>query len=132
MRGRGEEGESERERVRGRGEEGEGRRERVRGRGEEGEGERERGRGRGEEGEGRMGEGLVGGRRNYKHTCMERMTSLMIYIHECKFQVFFSPLQQFPYPDTSQDPFLMALSFGLPLLLMFSFIYTAATITKVG
>ena len=90
--------------------------------------------GRGEEGEGRMGKGLVEGRRNYipVHSCIRKNDSLDLHKFNMNFKSFFSPLQQFPYPNTSQDLFLMALSFGLPLLLMFSFIYTAATITKVG
>ena len=44
---------------------------------------------------------------------------------------FFIPLQQFPYPGTSIDPFLQALIFGLDILIVLSFIYTAATVTKV-
>ena len=40
-------------------------------------------------------------------------------------------LQQFPYPPTSQDPFLAQLGFSLSLLLMLAFIYTFSQIVKV-
>lgn len=39
-------------------------------------------------------------------------------------------IRQFPYPQYQTDFFLVALTFLLPLLLVFSFIYTAGTITK--
>ncbi|CAI8011245.1 ATP-binding cassette sub-family A member 3, partial [Geodia barretti] len=39
-------------------------------------------------------------------------------------------LQQFPYPPTSQDPFLSRLGFSLSLLLMLAFIYTFSQIVK--
>ena len=40
-------------------------------------------------------------------------------------------MQQMPFPPTAQDFFLQALSFGLGLLVILSFLYTAGTITKV-
>ena len=39
-------------------------------------------------------------------------------------------VREFPYPKFQNDFFLLALTFLLPLLLVFSFIYTAGTITK--
>eukprot|EP00036_Acanthoecidae_sp_10tr_P009012 CAMPEP_0182928582 /NCGR_PEP_ID=MMETSP0105_2-20130417/15659_1 /TAXON_ID=81532 ORGANISM="Acanthoeca-like sp., Strain 10tr" /NCGR_SAMPLE_ID=MMETSP0105_2 /ASSEMBLY_ACC=CAM_ASM_000205 /LENGTH=1795 /DNA_ID=CAMNT_0025066587 /DNA_START=139 /DNA_END=5526 /DNA_ORIENTATION=- len=39
-------------------------------------------------------------------------------------------LQRFPYPQYTQDGFLYAIQFGLPLLLMLSYMYSALTITR--
>ncbi|KAI6654313.1 ATP-binding cassette sub-family A member 3-like [Oopsacas minuta] len=39
-------------------------------------------------------------------------------------------IRQFPYPKYKEDFFLIALGFLLPILIVFSFIYTAGTITK--
>ena len=39
-------------------------------------------------------------------------------------------IRQFPYPKRSSEDFLFIVSFFLPLILVFSFIYTSGTITK--
>ncbi len=39
-------------------------------------------------------------------------------------------INRFPYPEYLQDGFLYAIQFGLPLLLMLSFLFTALNITR--